>query len=30
MAASAVWTWVQEFVAQVKVLTGKPPIIYTG
>lgn len=30
LGPSAVWSWVQTFVARIKVLTGRPCIIYTG
>ena len=30
LGASAVWTWVQDFVQRIKSLTGRAPIIYTG
>jgi lysozyme len=30
LSSSEVWTWVQAFMAEIKSLTGKPGIIYTG
>eukprot|EP00211_Chloroparvula_japonica_P016237 CAMPEP_0119126364 /NCGR_PEP_ID=MMETSP1310-20130426/5321_1 /TAXON_ID=464262 /ORGANISM="Genus nov. species nov., Strain RCC2339" /LENGTH=192 /DNA_ID=CAMNT_0007116521 /DNA_START=163 /DNA_END=741 /DNA_ORIENTATION=- len=30
LSSSQVWSWVQTWVSKMKVLTGKPPVIYTG
>lgn len=30
LSPSAVWTWIQQFMAEIKTLTGRPGIIYTG
>ena len=30
LSPSQVWAWVQSFVAEIKILTGRPAIIYTG
>ena len=30
LPSSSVWAWVQTFVAKMKQLTGRPPIIYVG
>jgi GH25 family lysozyme M1 (1,4-beta-N-acetylmuramidase) len=30
LSPSEVWTWVQDFMAEIESLTGKPGIIYTG